>query len=355
MMRAPHSLGLRSIVLSALIGAALVGCGDKAATKKSDEDTSSSAKPSGGGGKAAAQPPKDVDAKVTAALDKLATCKREDDRMADCAEEEAWKTFREGFVENDEDGAKHKKLALACLARVGHESPNVRGKAADCVREDSDTLADPKAALELVLDQLEKETAPDASMELSYAVTALDPVKQGLGDRTLAVVKKMHAKEQTGTGEVLGALGKGKAPPGGAVDLALEILKSGKGPVESSMEVLENAPARKAEACVALLVKVRTGKYLWSRAMNGMGRLGCTNEMDAVVDFVVTKMAEDEGYEKGFLGADFAYLQRVLNDVALTKDQVGKLKKATTELKGKSKNANVPKDCDELLAALDKE
>ncbi len=354
MTRALHRLGLRSIVLSALIGASVMGCGDKAAPKKSDDDGSSSAS-TAGTGKSAAQPPKDVDAKVTGALDKLATCKRENDRVADCAEEEAWKTFREGFVENDEDGSKHKKLALACLARVAHESPNVRGTAADCVRDESDSLADPKAALELVLDQLEKETAPDASMELSYAVTALDPVKRGLGDRTLAVVKKMHAKEQAGTGEVLGALGIGKTPPNGAVDLALEILKTGKGPVESSIEVLESAKARQADACKALLEKVKTGKYLWSRAMNGMGRLGCTSDMDAVVDFVVGKMAEEEGYEKGFIGADFSYLQRVLSDVALTKDQVAKLKKGATELKGKSPKEQVKKDCDELLAALDKE
>ena len=170
---------------------------------------------------------------------------------------------------NLKSGYQAERLIANGLARVAHESPNVRGTAADCVRDESDSLADPKAALELVLDQLEKETAPDASMELSYAVTALDPVKRGLGDRTLAVVKKMHAKEQAGTGEVLGALGIGKTPPNGAVDLALEILKTGKGPVESSIEVLESAKARQADACKALLEKVKTGKYLWSRAMNG--------------------------------------------------------------------------------------
>ena len=56
-----------------------MGCGDKAAPKKSDDDGSSSAS-TAGTGKSAAQPPKDVDAKVTGALDKLATCKRENDR-----------------------------------------------------------------------------------------------------------------------------------------------------------------------------------------------------------------------------------------------------------------------------------
>ncbi|HTJ82063.1 MAG TPA: hypothetical protein VL400_10080 [Polyangiaceae bacterium] len=343
------------IALVGCLGLALAACGDKAASKKSASDDETSGK-SKGSAAVAAHPPKDVDAKVTAALDKLAGCKREEDRMADCADDEAWKTFRESYVENDDDaGSKRKKLALACLARVSHESPNVRAAAGDCVRDGSDSLADEASALELVLAQLEAETAADASNELAYAAAALDPMKRNAADRTLAVVEKMRGKKAAGWGELLGALASTKSPPDKAVEIAKEVLASGDGPVEDAIGLLENAKNHQADACKALLAKVQTGKYLWSRAMDGMGRLGCTSDMDAVVDFVVKKMGEEEGYQTGFIGADFVYLERVLDAVAMTKDQVAKLKKATEDEKAKAKKDQTKQDCDKVLAALAKE
>lgn len=344
----------RSIPALVILLAACGGGGDKPSDGSAKPQSSSAAS----GSAAAAKPeaPKNVDAKVAEELKKVGGCERKEGHVVqDCAADTAWRDFSKAYTEEDDENAtKAKKLADTCLSLISDPNETIREVAADCVSRGG--AEGDKNAMNLVLTQLEKESGSDARAALAEAADGIDVQKTGATERVIALVKKFKDDENSfgATKNLLWALSKGDDLPPAAYDVAADILTNGKSPglKETAADVIGRAKSKAADGCKTLLGLVETGKYPWGSGLGAMGQLGCKTEAPAVIAAVVKKMGEEDGYDKGFKGADFIYLQRYMDKVQLEKADKDKLKKATEDLAGKTKNDNVKADTKKLLEKL---
>ncbi|MFO0551541.1 MAG: hypothetical protein U0271_24350 [Polyangiaceae bacterium] len=348
---------MKSLRLAAVLGALLLsGCsggGEKGeSTNKaaaSEKPKSSATTSSGGGAQAKPEPPKDVDSKVVDALKKVTSCERKDGRLGECPAADEFRTL----VREYEQDAK--KRASSCLSMIADANSTIRELAAECAGAGG--AEDDSNAMNLVLTQLEAESGEDARVLLANTVNAIGLSKTGAADRVIALLQK-HKSEEGWAGvtrNLLDALTNvTPEPPAAAWDIAIELLKAPKGGSikESAADLVARVPSKSADGCKALLGLVETGSYPWGSGMDAMGRLGCKAESGALVTAVIKKMAEEDGYDKGFKGADFIYLQRYLEKVQLSKEDKDKLKKATDELSKKTKSDTVKQDCKKLTEKL---
>lgn len=347
-------------VLGALLLSACGGGGEKgegsSKAASSEKPKSSAATSSGGAATTKPEPPKDVDTKVTDALKKVTACERKDGRLGECPAADEFRTLAKDYdQEDDEKSSKAKKRAASCLSMVADANATIRELAAECVSMGG--AEDDSNAMNLVLTQLEAESGEDARVLLASAVSTIGLSKTGAADRVVALLQKHKSEEGWGgvTRNLLDALTNvSPEPPAAAWDVAVELLKAPKGGSikESAADLVAKVKSKSADGCKALLGLVESGSYPWGSGMDAMGRLGCKAESGALVTAVVKKMGEEDGYDKGFKGADFIYLQRYLEKVELSKEDKDKLKKATEELAKKTKTDTVKQDCKKLVEKL---
>ena len=359
----------RTLLLSAALAVTLGACGNKEPSKAKDSDSSEPASDKAKGSSApssAALPPAslptDADAAVVAEIKKVAPCPRKDGSREDgCEAFTAWETYRDKYHEEDDlNQTKQKKLTKACFSMVGDPSENIREVAYDCLAYNVGAVESPKAVISFILSKLEGETIDAVRTSMLMALDNLDPPKNGGADQVLALAKKLAPREDVSfvVSKLMDALApddKDTEPTADAFTFAVEQLGKGKN-VHDACDILVTTKAKKEEACKALLGLVETKKYPWGTGIYSMGRLGdaCKPHYDKVVEVVVAKAGEAEGYDKGFGPADAIYLEQLVGKGGFTADQKTKLVTAVEPLVKSAKNESTQKSYQSLVDALKK-
>lgn len=359
-MRTTASL-LTSLIALPLVASFAIGCGDKSAASGSasavaDTSTATSAAP-----KKAGEVPKDADPAVVAELKKVGACEREEGRRKDgCEAQEAWEKYFEKFVEEDDlNLTKQKKLAKACFSLVNDEKENVRETAYDCVGQFSDGIEDRAAVLAVVMSKIESETNNSVQSSMFNVIDEMDPTKNGYAPEVLKLAKKLIERENTSyeVGRLVAALTPEKPetePTDEAFAFAVELIQKKKAGYNEAIQLVTRAPKKAKEACSALLTLVETKKHGWAAAVDGMSKVegACKEQADKVIEVVVAKAGEGEGYDKGFIGADVIYFERLLEKGIFSAEQKAKVKTAVEPLLEKAKEDHQKKTYQSLLDKL---
>lgn len=345
----PHG---RALLCAAGLALSLAACGDS-----KTGDAASSAEP--GGSAAAKAPAAKGDPAIVAELKKLSACKREDGfRERDCEAGAAWESYVEKFLEEDDmQLTKQKKLVAACVEGTTDKDDTVREAAYECLSNYDDALADAKSVLAAAIEQVAKETSPGVQMSMFGAIRQLDPTKHGLATKLIELGKPM-VDQKSGTGNLSRIVGtlvprSDGEPAPESIAFALELLEKGKVQGDA-VDVLARTKAKTKEACEAFAKLLETKKSPWGRGFDGMSRIdgNCKEQAGRVVEVVVAKSAEGEGYDKGFIGADVVYFQRLVDRKIFDDAQKAKLR---TAIEGALKNAtkdHQKADYEKLIAAL---
>ncbi|NUP09067.1 MAG: hypothetical protein HOW73_23700 [Polyangiaceae bacterium] len=343
--------------------AALSGCGNKsdsASSGSASADSSAKSSSSGSSAAGAAELPKDVDATVVAELKKLGPCVREEGYRKDgCAAAEGWDKFVEKFIEEDDlNLTKQKKLAKACFSLVADANDNIREAAYECLSTYDDGVEDKKAVISVILSKIEGETSDAIRSSMLSALDDMDPPKNGGSDQVLALAKKLEPRDDASFTvgrlvQVLTPESKDSEPTAEAFAFAVEQLGKQK-QTSQSADLLAAAKSKGADACKALIGLVETKKGSWAYGMNAMANIegGCKENNDKVVDVVVAKAAEPDGYDKGFRTSDALYLGRLVDKAGFSAEQKGKLQKAIEPVLKNAKDDGIKKTYQSLLDQL---
>lgn len=343
----------RTLLCAALLALSLAACGDG---KKGD--ASSSAEP--GGSAAAKAPAAKGDAAVVAELKKLSACKRDEGyRESECEAAKAWETYVEKLLEEDDmQLTKQKKLVSGCVEVLGEKDDTVREAGYECLSNYSDGIADVKSVLGTAIAQVAKETSPGVQNAMFGAIRQMDPSKHGYAPKLVELAKPM-VEQKSGSGNLSRIVGTlvprttGEEPAPEAVAFALELLDKSKAQGDA-IDVLARTKTKTKEACEAFAKLVETKKHPWGRGLDGMHRIAgnCKEQSGRVVEVIVAKAAEADGYDKGFIGADVVYFQRLVETKVFDDAQKAKLRGA---VEGALKNAtkdHQKSDYEKLIAAL---
>lgn len=342
----------RTLFCAALTALSLAACGDG---KKGD--ASSSAEP--GGSAAAKTPAAKGDPAIVAELKKLSACKRDEGyRESDCEAAKAWDTYVEKFLEEDDmQLTKQKKLVTACVEGIGEKDDTVREAAYECLSNHTDGIADVKSVLGTAIADVAKETSPGVQTAMFAAIRQMDPSKHGYAAKLVELAKPM-VDQKSGTGNLSRIVGtlmprSGGEPTPEAVGFALELLEKGKAQGDA-IDVLVRTKTKTKEACDAFIKLAETKKSPWGRALDGMHLIEghCKEHAGRVVEVIVAKAAEADGYDKGFIGADVVYFQRLVETKVFDDAQRAKLR---TAVEGALKNAtkdHQKESYEKLIAAL---
>lgn len=343
----------RGHALVGVVGLALslVACGDSKGGGAASAAASGSSAPK-------ADTPKG-DPAVVAELKKLSACKREDGYRQDCEAGTAWESFRDKFVEEDDvQQTKMKKLVSACVEVTADKDDSVREAGFECISSYSDGVADPKALLASAIEKAATETSTGVRTAMFSAIQQLDPTKHGMTGKLVALAKPMLDKDsgQNNLIQVVNTLIPRSAntePAADAVALAFELLQKGKAH-DPALGILERAKSKSAEACEAFAKLVETKKNPWARGVDSMSRMDgrCKDKLDRVVEVVVARAGEPEGYDKGFIGADVVYFQRLVEAGAFDDAQKAKLRGAIEPLLKSATKDHQKESYEKLLAKL---
>ncbi|MBL9024393.1 MAG: hypothetical protein JNL21_19515 [Myxococcales bacterium] len=346
----------RALVGVACLTLSLVACGDS----KGGGATSAAASGVAASGSAAAktETPKG-DPAVVAELKKLSSCKREDGYRQECEATTAWESFRDKFVEEDDvQQTKMKKLVSACVEVTAEKDDSVREAGYECISSYGDGVADPKGLLATTIEKAGTETSAGVRVAMFSAIEQLDPTKQGMTAKLVALAKPLIDKDsgQNNLGQIVSTLVPRAAntePAADAVALAFELLQKGKAH-DPALRILERAKSKSAEACEAFAKLVETKKGPWARGTDSMSRMDgyCKDKLDRIVEVVVARAGEPEGYDKGFIGADVVYFQRLVETGAFNDAQKTKLRGAVEPLVKSATKDHQKESYEKLLAKL---
>ena len=352
-----------STLAALLLAGSASGCGDKSASSGSAsadaEPASTPAKSSSP--KKAGELPKDADPGVVAELKKVGVCEREEGRRKDgCEAQDAWDKFVEKFVEEDDlNLTKQKKLAKACFSLITDEKENIRETAYDCVASYSDGIEDPAAVLAIVMSRIESETNSNVQSGMFEVIDDMDPTKHGFAPDVLKLAKKLSERDGTSfeVNRLVAALTPEKPdmePTEEAFAFGLELVAKKKSGHSEALTLITRSPKKAKEACAALLTLVETKKNGWSGAVDAMSKVdgACKEHADKVIEVVVLKAGEGEGYDKGFIGADVIYFERLLEKGIFSAEQKAKVKTAVQPLLDKAKEDHQKKTYQSLLDKL---
>jgi hypothetical protein len=345
----------RPLLFAGALALGLLACGD------AKKDTAASGEPaSSGSAKPTAQaPPAVADPAIASELKKVAGCKREEGfRERDCAAHEAWTTYADKFIEEDDlQLTKQKKLAGTCVTSLDDKDDSIREAAHDCVSSYRDGVADPKSVLVATLDRLVKEASPGVKSSMFDVLGGLDLTKHGLAPKIVELARPMVGKDSSrgDLASLVGALvpsGKNEPAPE-AVAFAIELLEKGEAQGRA-VDVLAKTKAKSKEACEALTKLVETKKHPWGDGLRGMQGIDghCKEQAGRIADVIVAKAGEADGYDKGFVGGYVIYFQWLADKKIFDDAQKAKLRAAIEPLIKTAKQDHQKESYQKVLDAL---
>jgi hypothetical protein len=355
MLDLSRSTLLRPLLTAGALTLALAACGDK---KASEAAASGDPATSGSSKAAPAAPAAVADPAIAAELKKVSACKREEGyRERDCAAHEAWTTYADKFVEEDDmQLTKQKKLAGTCVASLDDKDDTVREVAHDCVSGYGDGVADPKGVLTATIERLVKETSAGVKSSMFDVLGGLDVTKHGLAPKIVELARPMVDKESSGgdLGSLVRALAPRKGEPAPeAVTFAIELLDKGKAQSQA-VDVLSKAKGKSKEACEAMTKLLETKKHPWGEALRGMHTIDghCKDQAGRIADVIVAKAGEADGYDKGFIGGYVVYFQWLADKKIFDDSQKAKLRAAIEPLIKTAKQDHQKEGYQKVLDAL---
>lgn len=245
------------------------------------------------------QPPETQDAETSKALQSLSTCASEADtrRLDGCA---AYERFLELLTDpargRSSDGAVRARIGRTCLlSGLQNENVQVRQGAALCVAAFQPWIRDSANFGAVMLDRVERETAPHVKL------TLMEALHNGLdGPVVERAVRLLRSQLEQGAGDAVARLLQGLtpspergSPKPAAITAAIEVLQAkepARNPEWAAIQLIARTPKDPSSpACLALPEYIEKRRPAWSLAIGYFERraASCAAELPRVVASII--------------------------------------------------------------------